>query len=155
LTALAPQPINPNMPIKLGSKLPAAEGEARIEIIPLIDIMFFLLAAFMLVSLSMVNMKSVKVNLPTATTATPETKNDFVAISVDKSGMVYLDKKPIGANELVASLTAMQKSQPNLRVFISGDKDARHGDVIQVLDLVRSTGIEKVAFEIREVSKDK
>ncbi len=56
------------MPVKLSSRLPA-EGEARIEIIPLIDIMFFLLAAFMLVSLSMVNMKSVKVNLPTATTA--------------------------------------------------------------------------------------
>ena len=57
------------MPVKLGSKLPE-ENEARIEIIPLIDIMFFLLAAFMLVSLSMVNMKSVKVNLPTSTTAT-------------------------------------------------------------------------------------
>ncbi len=143
------------MPVKLGSKLPTAEAEARIEIIPLIDIMFFLLAAFMLVSLSMVNMKSVKVNLPTATTATPETKNDFVTISVDKAGMVYLDTKPVGANELVATLATMQKSQPNLRVFISGDKDARHGDVIQVLDLVRSTGIEKVAFEIREVPKDK
>ena len=57
------------MPVKLGSKLPP-ENEARIEIIPLIDIMFFLLAAFMLVSLSMVNLKGVKVNLPTATTAT-------------------------------------------------------------------------------------
>ena len=62
------------MPVKLGSKLPPPESEARIEIIPLIDIMFFLLAAFMLVSLSMVNMKSVKVNLPTATTATGDTK---------------------------------------------------------------------------------
>ena len=84
------------MPVKLNSKLPNADTEARIEIIPLIDIMFFLLAAFMLVSLSMVNMKSVKVNLPTATTATPETKRDFVDISVDKSGAVFLDKKPVG-----------------------------------------------------------
>ena len=57
------------MPVKLGSKLPADETEARIEIVPLIDIMFFLLASFMLVSLSMVNMKSVKVNLPTAVSA--------------------------------------------------------------------------------------
>ena len=141
------------MPVKLGSKLPAAENEARIEIIPLIDIMFFLLAAFMLVSLSMVNMKSVKVNLPTATTATPETKNDFLNISVDKAGLVFLDQKPVGNNELVAALSAMQKTNANLRVFISGDKDARHGEVIRVLDLVRSTGIEKVAFEIREPAK--
>ncbi len=61
------------MPVKLGSKLPQ-EHEARIEIIPLIDIMFFLLASFMLVSLSMVNLKSVKVNLPTATSASIDTK---------------------------------------------------------------------------------
>ena len=66
---------------------------------PLIDIMFFLLAAFMLVSLSMVNLKSVKVNLPTATSATSEARKDFVDISVDKSGAVFLDKKPMAGNE--------------------------------------------------------
>ena len=140
------------MPVKLGSRLPA-ESEARIEIIPLIDIMFFLLAAFMLVSLSMVNMKSVKVNLPTATTATPDTKKDFLNISVDKAGLAFLDQKPVGNHELAQLLTAAQKTNATLRVFISGDQDARHGDVIRVLDLVRATGIEKVAFEIREASK--
>ena len=140
------------MPVKLGSKLPA-DNEARIEIIPLIDIMFFLLAAFMLVSLSMVNMKSVKVNLPTATTATPDTKKDFVNISVDKAGLAFLDQKPVGNNELAQRLAAAQKTNATLRVFISGDQDARHGDVIRVLDIVRATGIEKVAFEIREASK--
>ena len=140
------------MPVKLSSKLPA-DHEARIEIIPLIDIMFFLLAAFMLVSLSMVNMKSVKVNLPTATTASPDTKKDFLNISVDKAGLAFLDQKPVGNNELVQMLTAAQKTNATLRVFISGDQDARHGDVIRVLDLVRATGIEKVAFEIREASK--
>jgi biopolymer transport protein ExbD len=141
------------MPVKLGSKLPAEGAEARIEIIPLIDIMFFLLAAFMLVSLSMVNMKSVKVNLPTATTSTPEIKRDFVDISVDKAGEVFLDKKPVGSNELVMTLAAQDKADPNLRVFISGDQDARHGDIIHVLDLVRSAGIDKVAFEIRLPTK--
>ena len=139
------------MPVKLGSKLPA-DSEARIEIIPLIDIMFFLLAAFMLVSLSMVNAKSVKVNLPTATTATPDTTRNFVNISVDKAGLVFLDKKPVGNNELTQALAAWQKTNAALRVFISGDQDARHGDVIRVLDLVRATGIEKVAFEIRETA---
>jgi biopolymer transport protein ExbD len=111
--------------------------------------MFFLLAAFMLVSLSMVNMKSVKVNLPTATTSTPETKRNFVDISVDKAGAVFLDKKPVGNNELVTTLAAQDIANPNLRVFVSGDQDARHGDIIHVLDLVRAAGIDKVAFEIR------
>jgi biopolymer transport protein ExbD len=136
------------MPVKLGPKL-APEPEARIEIIPLIDIMFFLLASFMLVSLSMVNMKAVAVNLPTAVTATPETRRDFVDISVDRSGGVYLDKAPVAGHELVAALAAAVKANPDLRVFISGDRDARHGDILRVLDLVRSAGIDRVAFEVR------
>ena len=143
------------MPVKLGSKLPSEHSEARIEIIPLIDIMFFLLAAFMLVSLSMVNMKSVKVNLPTATTATAETKNDFVNLSVDKSGTVFFDKKPIGPNELSQQLRAGIATNENFRVFISGDQDARHGDIIRVLDVVRGAGIQKVAFEIRSAEAAK
>ena len=139
------------MPVKLGSRLPA--DEARIEIIPLIDIMFFLLASFMLVSLSMVNLKSVKVNLPTATTATVETRNDFVTISVDRNGVAYFDKVPAGPNELRQKLAAWSHTNQNVRVFISGDRDARHGDVIRVLDVVRSAGIQKVAFEIKPWSE--
>jgi biopolymer transport protein ExbD len=141
------------MPVKLGSKLPPESTEARIEIIPLIDIMFFLLAAFMLVSLSMVNLKSVKVNLPTATTATADAQRDLVNISVDKAGLAYLNTKPVGPNELALSLAALAKTNAEVRVFISGDQDARHGDVIRVLDIVRGTGIQKVAFEIRTQEK--
>ncbi len=141
------------MPVKLGSKLPPESTEARIEIIPLIDIMFFLLAAFMLVSLSMVNLKSVKVNLPTATTATADAQRDLVNISVDKAGLAYLNTKPVGPNELALSLAALAKTNAEVRVFISGDQDARHGDVIRVLDIVRGTGIQKVAFEIRPQEK--
>jgi biopolymer transport protein ExbD len=142
------------MPVKLGAKLPQENAEARIEIIPLIDIMFFLLAAFMLVSLSMVNLKSVKVNLPTATAAISRgDKKGIVDISVDKTGGTFLDKRSVADNELVLTLAAARKADPNLRVFISGDRDARHGQVIHVLDLVRSAGIDKVAFEIRSLDK--
>jgi len=138
------------MPIKLGSKLPGDSAEARIEIVPLIDIMFFLLAAFMLVSLSMVNIKSMKVNLPTATMSTSDARRDFVDISLEKSGAMYLDKKPVATNELATSLESMLKTTPNLRVFISGDGEARYGDMMRVLDVVRRCGIDKVAFEIRQ-----
>jgi biopolymer transport protein ExbD len=140
------------MPVKLSAKLPSDNAEARIEIIPLIDIMFFLLASFMLVSLSMVNLKSVKVNLPTAVAADTSDKKNMVDISVNKAGAVFLDTKPIGSNELVTHLEDAKTANPNLSVFISGDKEARHGDVIHVLDLVRQAGIDKVAFEIREPS---
>ncbi len=139
------------MPVKLGSKLASEDAEARIEIIPLIDIMFFLLAAFMLVSLSMVNMKSVKVNLPTAITATPEIKKAFVDISVDKLGGVFLDKMPIGLHELSDKLAAAKTADANLSVFISADQDARHGQIMHVLDAVRAAGVEKVAFDTRNL----
>jgi biopolymer transport protein ExbD len=136
------------MPVKLGSKL-APESEARIEIIPLIDIMFFLLAAFMLVSLSMVRLKGVRVNLPTATTATADSARNLARVSVDPTGLIYLDDQLVGNNELALSLSSKRSSNPELRVLVSGDRDARHGDVIRALDLVRSAGIQQVAFEIR------
>jgi biopolymer transport protein ExbD len=142
------------MPVKLGAKLPNESAEARIEIVPLIDIMFFLLASFMLVSLSMVNLKSIKLSLPTATTATADSKKGIIDISVDKAGLVYLDKKRVGDEELVNSLIAAKNSKTEPRVFISGDKDARHGDVIHVLDLVRTAGIDKVAFEIEQTREE-
>ena len=75
----------------------------------------------------MVNLKSIKVNLPTATVATIEMKNDFVTISVDRNGVPYFDKQLVGANELVRQLSAWRKTNDNVRVFISGDADARHG----------------------------
>lgn len=136
------------MPVKLGSKLPAEPPEARIEIIPLIDIMFFLLAAFMLVSLSMVNLRAVKLNLPTATTATPDSGRDLVSLAVDQAGVVHLEQRPVGLNELATWLQDARRTNAALRVFISGDRDARHGDVVRVLDAVRGAGIQNVAFEI-------
>jgi biopolymer transport protein ExbD len=137
------------MPVKLSSSSTHDSAEARIEIIPLIDIMFFLLASFMLVSLSMVNLKAVKVNLPTAVTATPESRKDFVDVSVDKTGAAFLDRKPIGYHELVPALAAAKTANPNLRVFISGDTDTKNGDIIRALNAVRSAGIDKIAFEIK------
>jgi biopolymer transport protein ExbD len=137
------------MPVKLGAKHLAESAEARIEIVPLIDIMFFLLAAFMLVSLSMVSLKSVKVNLPTATAANSDNKKDIADVSIDKAGAIFLDKKTMRDADLVGGLMAMKRQNPAMRVFISGDRDARHGDVIHALDMVRQAGIDKVAFEIQ------
>ena len=76
-----------------------------------------------------------------------------MSISVDKSGVVYLDEQPLGTRELAALLTTWQKTNAALRVFIRGDQDARHGDVVRVLDAVRSSGIEKVSFEIQPAGR--
>ena len=88
--------------MKIGSPLP--HKKARIEIIPLIDIMFFLLAAFMLASLSMMRLQSIKMDLPTTTVATKK-KIDIVNMSVDKMGNISIDKTPMNYVEVSTYLS--------------------------------------------------
>ena len=132
--------------MKIGSPFP--HKKARIEIIPLIDIMFFLLAAFMMASLSMIKLQSIKMDLPTATAATRDFKPDIVNIAVDKIGDIYIEKKPVNVVELHQYLSNKFHINTNVPVYISGDKEATHGAVIRVLDLVRREGIQKVSFAI-------
>jgi biopolymer transport protein ExbD len=132
--------------MKIGSPLP--HKKARIEIIPLIDIMFFLLASFMMVSLTMIRMQSIKMDLPTATQAKRDFKPEIVNIAVDKIGDTFIEKERKTLPEVFAYLTNKVNSNTNLPVYISGDKDATHGSVITVLDLVRRAGVQKVSFAI-------
>ncbi len=83
---------------------PIPHKKARIEIIPLIDIMFFLLASFMMVSLSQVHMKGMKVNLPTGISGQTQSKREYVSLSVDKDGQIYFDKTPMEPNQVYDSL---------------------------------------------------
>ena len=142
------------MPVNLSNRT-TESAEARIEIIPLIDIMFFLLAAFMLVSLSMVTSRSVKVDLPTATTGAPDSQSSAIGLSIDAAGTLFLERNPIGNHELLALLIRHRETNPAVRVFLSGDRSARHGDVMRALDLVRSAGVDRIAFETREPSEGK
>ena len=132
--------------MKIGSPLP--HKKARIEIIPLIDIMFFLLASFMMVSLTMIRMQSIKMDLPTATAATRDFKPDILNLSIDKAGDIYISNRMVSLIELHATVSNRFKANTNLPVYISGDKDASHGAVIRVLDAVRREGIQKVSFAI-------
>ncbi len=136
--------------MKIGSPFP--HKKARIEIIPLIDIMFFLLASFMLASLSMIRLQSIKMDLPTATVAKRDFKPDIVNVGVDKAGNVYIDKKPVSLVELQSFLSNKFRINTNVPVYISGDKDATHGTIIGVLDVVRRQGIQKVSFAIAPAS---
>ena len=138
------------MPVQLHSRTGDDEGdEARIEIIPLIDIMFFLLAAFMLVSLSMTQMKRVPINLPTASTGVPDTKTPPWQIAVDANGVITWEGKIVTLSEITARLKASGATGES-RVLISADENARHKQVLGVLNSVREAGVEKVSFESRD-----
>ena len=131
---------------------PIPHKKARIEIIPLIDIMFFLLASFMMVSLSQVHMKGIKVNLPSGVSGEVQTKREYVSVSVDKDGHYFFDKDEIADTELLNRLKMAHQSAPDAKVFVRGDKDSVHLNVAHLLDLVRAAGYYKISFEIKSES---
>jgi biopolymer transport protein ExbD len=128
---------------------PRSKRHARIEIIPLIDIMFFLLATFVMVSLSMVKSHGVPVRLPSTATGQQIEHKDFSTISVTASGQVYLDKEEVSVAELATKIEVLKANNEEFKIFINGDEDARLGLAIEVLDTARSLGITKIAFETR------
>jgi biopolymer transport protein ExbD len=128
---------------------PIPKKHARIEIIPLIDIMFFLLASFMMVSLSQVSMKGWKVDLPEGKSGEVQNKKDYVSLSVDKDGIYYFDKQQIKLEEIFPRLQQVYKTSPEAKIFIRGDREAVHGNVTRMLDQIRASGFTKLSFEIK------
>lgn len=128
---------------------PRSQKKARIEVIPLIDIVFFLLATFVMVSLSMIKNEGVTVNLPVASTGGPQERKEYTAITVTESGDYYFNKDAASLEEIVTRLKALKESEPEPRVFINGDEKAEFGRAIAILDETRKLGITKVAIETR------
>jgi biopolymer transport protein ExbD len=131
---------------------PIPHKKARIEIIPLIDIMFFLLASFMMVSLSQVHMKGMKVNLPKGASGETQSKRDYISVSVDEGGRWYFDKQELNADEMQARLKQVHQENPEAKVFVRGDANTPHINVTRLLDELRNAGFYKIAFEIKSYS---
>lgn len=136
--------------MKIISPLPHKRG--RIEIIPLIDIMFFLLAAFMVVSINKIKVDSLKINLPTdVPSTTHETKEDFISISIDEHGQVAIEKDLMTSKDaLVARLNQLYTGNHDQKILISADRETRHGDVMTALGIIRQAGFQRVAFSIKK-----
>ncbi|MBA4148370.1 MAG: biopolymer transporter ExbD [Verrucomicrobia bacterium] len=131
---------------------PRSRKKARIEIIPLIDIVFFLLATFVMVSLSMVKMQSVPVNLPVASTSVPQDRQDYAAITIAEDGSLFFNKESVSPDQLIAKLRKFKEENLDPKIFINGDEKSYLGHAIAVLDDVRKLGISKVAIETRPKS---
>jgi len=125
---------------------PIHRKHARIEIIPLIDIMFFLLASFMLVSLNMTKVENIQIDLPTATQVQEQFGADIIYIAMDKTGGIWLEKNRITLPELYTVLTNRFQHNERFPVLIGGDAETRHGDMVGLLDFVRKAGVQRVSF---------
>jgi biopolymer transport protein ExbD len=133
---------------------PRARRRARIEIIPLIDVIFFLLATFMMVSLSMIQNRGIPVQLPAAETGAPLDRSDSATITVAADGALFFDEERVDVEALGRRLDALKAGHPDPRVYLGGDARAELGAAITVLDLVRARGIGKVAIETRPAPRD-
>jgi len=128
---------------------PVPKKHARIEIIPLIDIMFFLLASFMMVSLSQTHMKGIRVNLPAAVGPPPSGVKDFVSIKVLEGNAVFFDNQYVEDGQVLPRLYQLHRANPDIKISLSATPMAMYGDVIGVLDKIRLANIKKVGYQIR------
>jgi biopolymer transport protein ExbD len=138
--------------MKMRSPIP--HKKARIEIIPLIDIMFFLLASFMMVSLSQTHMKGIRVNLPSANTPPPPPNEvkDYVSIRVTEGNLVYFDNEMVLDSDILPRLYALHGKNKDVKVSLSAETLATHGAVIGVLDKIRLAEITKIGYQIKSAS---
>ncbi len=125
--------------------------KARIEIIPLIDVIFFLLATFVLFTLSLNRIQSVPVDLPVPNPnpMQPKDKDDMVTIQVSGEGAVFWNRELIDMSELPSRIAYYKTQTQDPRIMVAGDERAKFGATITVLDEIRKAGIEKFSIETR------
>ncbi len=134
-----------------GSSGGASSGgkkKARIEIIPLIDVVFFLLATFILFTLSLNKSNGVHVDLPKVESGERRDPSNSVTISVTTDGALAWEKEPVSLDEFLKRIQAFHLAHPeDAKVLINGDENALFSQAIYVFDEVRKTGIQKVFIE--------
>ncbi len=121
------------------------EEKPAIMIIPMIDIIFFLLVFFMLSMLTMVTQKTIALQLPTASVAKVDTTKTL-PISIDKNGTIYLERDVITLSDLQKRLVEEKSKTDKLTIVLRGDVDSQYGKVVAVMDTVRLAGIDRISI---------
>jgi len=124
-----------------------ARRRGRIEIIPMIDVMFFLLATFMLASLSLQNLHSLPVDLPKGQ-ATPLQAKTPLTLTVTRDGLILLNETPVTIETLAATLRPLLGG-PDINVVVNADSAAPHGVVVQAMLQAREAGASHFLFAVK------
>ena len=134
-------------------RLPAAaKKKPRIEIIPMIDTMFFLLVFFMIATLSMTIQHGMPVNLPEASSATDKV-TEPVSLTITKNKDLFYNKEMITIDELRTRLLELIQRNADLTIVINADEHVEHGLVIKVMDVVRLSGIHNMAIATKPTTR--
>ncbi len=124
---------------------------ARIEILPLIDVIFLLLVFFIYAMVSMVTNRGLKVELPKAMTAQVN-QQEYIGITIKADNQLFVNKNKVTLEELIIRVTALVENDESLPVIVSGDRRADLGVAIEILDRLNQAEIRKVSFECTEES---
>lgn len=128
---------------------PRQRKKGRIEIIPMIDTMFFLLVFFMVATLSMTMQRGLPVNLPHAATAQDELRQ-VVTLTLTKEGKLLFDKEAIAsASEATARLIRWKAMGSEVSVVINADRSVEHGEVVELMDAIRQGGVTRIAIAVK------
>jgi biopolymer transport protein ExbD len=130
-----------------GGTGPGGKKRARIEIIPLIDVIFFLLATFVLFTLSLNKSNGISVKLPTAETSETRDPSGSVTISVTDEGTIAWNKDLLTLDEFLVRLQQYKRENPDGRILINGDERAFFAQAIYIFDEARKAGFTKVFIE--------
>lgn len=128
------------------SMAPHPTKKARIEVIPLIDVVFFLLATFVLVSLSLTRRQGVPVELPKVVEAPPQDIVNTVTISVTELGALYWEDRVLTWDQFVASIDRISTEAPDTKLMLNADQEAPFGQTASVLDEIRKAGFKSIAI---------
>jgi biopolymer transport protein ExbD len=121
--------------------------KAKIEIVPLIDVVFFLLATFVMVSLSMTRNQGMQVALPAASSASKQADDDkAVTLTVMANGEVFYNKDKVTLAQLPFRLQTLKTAQKDPKIILNAAADADFKQVVAVLDEARKIGIAKVGI---------
>ena len=122
------------------------DRKARIEMLPLIDIVFLLLVFFIYAMLSMAVHRGLPVDLPTSETAKPD-KRQIVSVTIRSDGSIYVDKEPARLENLVDILKTKVANQEERGVLIFADRLIQYQTLFQVLDKIRLAGINRISLQ--------
>jgi biopolymer transport protein ExbD len=130
-------------------RLPRRENrKARIEIIPMIDTIFFLLVFFMMATLSMSHYSGLPVNLPKAATG-QQPPSESAAVTISSNGEVAIDEQNAPRDQIRAMIKARLADNPDLLVLINADERVEHGLVVEIMDQARQAGVAKMAIAVK------
>ncbi len=122
--------------------------KARIEIIPMIDTIFFLLVFFMISTLSMARFRGVQVNLPKAASGS-QAPAESVTVTLTKEGQLFLNKEQVVRESLLQSLRQQLEKNSELLIIINADDGVQHGKVVEIMDEARQAGVAKLSIAVK------